>query len=366
VSPLSGRLVAAVDARCLARPGIGFFAVTKAILDELSEDGWDLALVTDTSSLAGDLAQSYPAAEVVRLPKTTWLAWEQVQVPIWLARRRPHLWVAPTNYGVPGISPRQTKSLLVLHDLIPLVYARTYLAGRPAWAAMYLASLGISLASADLVVAVSDHTAGDLQRLFRRRAAVVYPPVPKRLGCQPVAPLTRPYILFNGGFDSRKNVPQLLAAFSEFGQSPEGKEAVLVVMGDRDDLARPMLAASGLAASSVVTGYVSEEDKWAWLSNALCVAYPSSYEGFGIVVAEAFAAGVPVVCGTGGSLVEVGGDAAIFVDPSRPASIAEGLRAACDPSVRARVVEKGYRQLEMLRKRSGGWAALARSLLELR
>ena len=356
-------LTAAVDARCLGRPGIGFYSVARAIVDELAADGWHLALVSDKAEDARRLGREYPAAEVVLLPRTTWLWWEQVQVARWLARRRPDLWVAPTNYGVPLFRPAGVKSLLVVHDLIPLLYPRTYLTTRPPWAAMYLVSLGTSLLRADLVASVSDASAKQVYRFCRRRAPVSHPPVPERLGARPPSPLQgRRFVVFNGGLDSRKNVPQLLKAFGLFRASPEGAGSLLVIMGDRDDLARPMLAEHGLKAASVVTGYVPDEEKWAYLANAVAVAYPSSYEGFGIVVTEAFAAGVPLVCGTGGALAEVGGAAAIFVDPARPSSIAEGLRRACDPAVREEAVAAGYRQLEMLRQRSGGWAGLARSL----
>lgn len=356
--------VAAVDARSLERPGIGFYAVTRAIVNELSADGWQLVLVSDKAEGARSLARDYPAAEVVWLKKTTWLWWEQVQVSRLLAGRRPDLWVAPANYGVPLFRPRATKSLLVVHDLIPLLYPRTYLASRLPWAVMYITSLGISLFSADLVTAVSDSSARDVQRFSRRVAEVAHPPVPERLTEVPPSPLAgRRFVVFNGGFDSRKNVPQLLDAFAMFRQSPEGAECLLVMMGDRAELARSMLAERGLDSASVVTGYVDEEKKWAWLANACAVAYPSSYEGFGIVAAEAFAAGVPLVSGTGGALAYVAGSAAIFVDPARPGSIAEGLRKACDPAVREKAVEAGYRQLESLRLRSGGWAALARSLV---
>lgn len=356
-------LTAAVDARCLGRPGIGFYAVARAIVDELAADGWHVVLVTDGAAGASCLGQLYSGAEVVLLPKTTWLWWEQVQVARWLAHRRPDLWVAPTNYGLPLFRPAQVKTLLVVHDLIPLLYPRSYLMARPPWAAMYLMSLGISLGRADLVATISDASAHQVHRVCRRRAAVSHPPVPERLGESPPSPLPgQRFVVFNGGFDSRKNVPRLLEAFGLFRDSPEGTGSMLVLMGDREDLARLMLERYGLEDACVVTGYVAEVEKWAYLANAIAVAYPSSYEGFGIVATEAFAAGVPLVCGTGGALAEVGGEAAIFVDPARPSSIAAGLRRACDPVVRCRAVEAGYRQLEALRQRSGGWARLARSL----
>jgi glycosyltransferase involved in cell wall biosynthesis len=111
-----------------------------------------------------------------------------------------------------------------------------------------------------------------------------------------------------------------------------------------------------------VTGFVSEQEKWDYLVNAVAVLYPSSYEGFGLVAAEAFAAGVPVVSGTGGALREVGGGGAIFVDPTSVGSIVQGLRSACDPAVRARHVANGYKQLEVLRQRSEGYARLVSRL----
>ncbi|MBD0330643.1 MAG: glycosyltransferase, partial [Thermoleophilia bacterium] len=64
------------------------------------------------------------------------------------------------------------------------------------------------------------------------------------------------------------------------------------------------------------------------LRGALCLAYPSLYEGFGIPVLEAMASGVPVVTSRGGALEEVAGGAAELVDPLDPASIAEGIARA--------------------------------------
>jgi glycosyltransferase involved in cell wall biosynthesis len=353
----------AVDARCLRRPGIGFYIVVTGILAELAQQGLSVALVTDEAAHASALRAQYADAEVVCLPKTTWVWWEQAQLARWLFRRRPDVWVAPTNYGVPLLRPHGTQCLLVVHDVIPLLFPRTYLAPRPLWAAMYLISIAVSVLSADQVVAVSDRTASDLRRFFRRRAEVVHPPVPERLGvARRSSPIERPYVVYSGGFDPRKNVPHMLEAFAAFRATAEGAGALLVVLGDREDLARSMLSERGLGTASIVTGFVSDDEKWDYLVSSLAVLYPSSYEGFGLVTAEAFAAGVPVVCGSGGALREVGGEGAIFVDPTSVESILQGLRSACDPVVRARAVEHGYLQLEVLRRRSGRYAQLLRAI----
>lgn len=362
-APGSGRPVVAVDARCLQRQGIGFYAVLQAILGDLQNDRWPLVLVSDDAAHCQQLRAQHADSEIVYLPKTTWLWWEQVQVARWLFQRRPDIWIAPTNSGVPVVRPRRTRCLLVVHDLIPVLLPRAYLVRRPLWAAMYLISITASVLSANWIVAVSDCTAADLRRLSRRRATVVHPPVPSRASAaEHPRPLASPYIVYNGGFDTRKNVAQLLDAFAAFRETASGAGCLLVVLGDRPDLAEAMLTQRGLAAASLVTGFVAEHEKWDYLVNALAVLYPSTYEGFGLVVAEAFAAGVPVVSGTGGALREVGGEGAIFVDPMSVPSITRGLSAACDPAVRARAVSEGHRQLELLRARSGGYATLLRSL----
>ena len=120
-----------------------------------------------------------------------------------------------------------------------------------------------------------------------------------------------------------------------------------------------MLSERGLSTSSVVTGFVSDDEKWDYLVHAQAVLYPSSYEGFGLVATEAFAAGVPLVSGTGGALGEVGGKGAIFVDPTSVDSIVQGLRSACDPACAARGWWRpALTSSELLRRRSGGYAPL--------
>ncbi len=359
--------VVAVDARSLQRPGVGASVLLRAVLSELSNEEWDLVLVSDDAEHAANLRREHPKAQVVCLPKTTSLWWEQVQVARWLFHRRPEIWVAPKNYGVPVARPRSTKALLVVLDLIPLILPGTYLRPRPLWAGMYLASTALSLVGADLILSISEQTANDVRRLSRRRSMVIYPPLPTRLVEKaPPRSVSSPYVVYNGGFDPRKNVDRMLDAFAAFRLTPQGDGAMLVILGDRTDMAYAMLADRGLTPVSVVTGFISEKEKWDYLANALAVLYPSSYEGFGLVLAEAFAAGTPVVSGTGGALREVGGEAAIFVEAASVASIVNGLCVACDQVARSQAVEAGYEQLEHLRRRSGGYAVAVRSLLAAR
>src|SRR5204862_1363609 len=75
-------------------------------------------------------------------------------------------------------------------------------------------------------------------------------------------------------------------------------------------------------------GHVEDEELGRLYRGALCVAYPSLYEGFGIPVLEAMACGAPVVTSRGGATEEVAGGAAVLVDPEDASSIAAGIEDA--------------------------------------
>ncbi len=159
-------------------------------------------------------------------------------------------------------------------------------------------------------------------------------------GYAPVSPSTvdavrdrfgidRPYALFVGGVDPRKNLHALVRAFASVDPgtqlviaggpvrwNPGANERLDALLGSLDHDVRSRI---------VRTGWVSDTDKVALLTGATLLAYPSLYEGFGFPVLEAFAAGVPVLTSSVSSLPEVAGDAAILVDPRDEDAIAAGL-----------------------------------------
>ena len=309
-----------------------------------------------TTTPRRELCSDYSGADVRVIKRNTWIWWEQVSLARLLRDIRPDVYVAPANYGIPLVRPRKMRSVLIVHDLIPLLLWRRYLRPRPLWALMYLVSTVCALLAADEIISVSETTATEVHRLGWRRSQVIYPPIPLRreLGLLQRRNL-RKYIVYMGGLDDRKNVYVLLEAFALFSRSVEGAAVDLVLLGEGMESLSPILQHLGIDGRCELTGFVDDQAKWKWLEQALCVAYPSSYEGFGLVVAEAFACGVPVVTGSGGALGEVGGRATIVVDPCNAASIADGLRLAVDARVAATAAAEGYSQLERLRERSGGY-----------
>ncbi len=132
------------------------------------------------------------------------------------------------------------------------------------------------------------------------------------------------YVLYLGGFQRRKNVHRLLAAWS-WARDPIGADYPLIIAGQLPESPDGILfhdlpaLAEELELEDTVRfiGPVDEADKPALYQGATCFVYPSSYEGFGLPPLEAMACGAPVVTTGKASLPEVVGDAAYYVeDPS--------------------------------------------------
>jgi glycosyltransferase involved in cell wall biosynthesis len=138
--------------------------------------------------------------------------------------------------------------------------------------------------------------------------------------------LAKPYALFVGTIEPRKNVPLLLDAWASL--SPAIREEYdLVLAGPigwagRDTVARLRQPGAGIR----YLGYVAEADLPALTAGAVLLAYPSLYEGFGLPVAQAMAAGVPVLTSAVSSLPEVAGEGALLVDPESVDEVSGGLK----------------------------------------
>jgi glycosyltransferase involved in cell wall biosynthesis len=154
------------------------------------------------------------------------------------------------------------------------------------------------------------------------------------------------YLLFVGTIEPRKNLTRLLHAFEVLKR--EDLTDGLVVVGKRGWLYGDFFAeleCSPARESVILPGYVPDEDLPAVYAWAQVLAFPSLYEGFGLPVLEAMACGTPVACSGTSSLPEVGGEAALYVDPASAESILETLRTLLsDAGLSAELVVRGYDQ----------------------
>jgi len=212
------------------------------------------------------------------------------------------------------------------------------------------------LPQASHILAISEFTKRELVNLMGVDAArVTVTPLAPPDGFRRPAPaeieafrarreLPGEFILYLGNLEPRKNLTMLVRAYHKLC-GRRLSVPPLVLAGDTTWLAEPLLeelARLRLEGRVIRPGYVPEEELALWYAAATLFVYPSRYEGFGLPVVEAMAAGTPVIAADAASLPEVAGDAACMVPPDdeeRWAAVMEELLQA--PARRAELAARG-------------------------
>lgn len=151
-----------------------------------------------------------------------------------------------------------------------------------------------------------------------------------------------PFLFFPANLWPHKNHRNLLAALRLL--QAEGRTIRLVLTGSQAGW--PALRSEFAHLPITHLGYVSAALVGSLMRRATALVFFSLYEGFGIPLLEAFAAGTPVLCSNGTSLPEVGGDAALYANPEDPAEIAAAIRTLLDnPAQRQLLIDNGHARL---------------------
>jgi glycosyltransferase involved in cell wall biosynthesis len=251
--------------------------------------------------------------------------------------------------------------VVTIHDLIPRLLPEYR--GGP-FVRLYTALVAAATQGAAMVLADSEASRRDIGQhlgLPRARVRTVYLAAdarytPRRDSLADEAvrqkyDLPEGYALYLGGFDARKNVRALLSAWT-WAAGAVGEAYPLVLAGQLpkpggrlfEDFVR--LAQELEVADTVkFIGHVDEADKPALYRGAMVFAFPSRYEGFGLPPLEAMACGVPVVCGNGGSLPEVVGDAGYVIPPDDTRAFGAAiLTCIVEPAVSENLRARGLAQ----------------------
>ncbi len=207
---------------------------------------------------------------------------------------------------------------VTVHDLQPLEHPERF---SPAKRAFLGWSLPRSLARADVVVAVSRRVADQLEDqagVDPQRVAVVSCGTRQRAEVPTAAP-GHPVVIYPAVTHPHKNHLMLIEAFALLARRHPGASLLLTgAPGAADTEVRAAADASGVGHSITFAGRLPEEDLADLLAGSTLLAFPSRYEGFGIPVLEAMAAGVPVVVAAGTAAADLAADTGMVLEPDDP------------------------------------------------
>ncbi|WP_400191421.1 glycosyltransferase family 4 protein [Hymenobacter sp. B81] len=280
-----------------------------------------------------------------------WLAWFEGAVAAWLRRHRPAVFLSTDGYTTLNTAvPRVT----VLHDLAfehfphdtGRLINRYYRYFTPRFAR-----------ASRRLVAVSEATRQDVVRTYgipAERIDVVYNAADARFRPLPEAEQAavrqrfsggRPYVLFVGALQPRKNLVNLLRAFDQF-KARTHSDTQLLIVGRKAWKAGPMLDVYQQMQHQPtvhLTGRVSDEELVQLYAAARACAYVPYFEGFGIPIVEAQQSGCPVLTSDRSSMPEVAGPGgALLADPFSVEELTAALvRLDSDAGLRAQLIQQG-------------------------
>jgi len=247
--------------------------------------------------------------------------------------------------------PRTCRLTTTLFDMTCWLMPEMHTAANVAAARQFAARV---IRRTDGLVAISESARQDAVRVLDldpRRIEVIHPGVPEEFFAVPAEAvaavrarygLPLAYALFVGTVEPRKNVALLLEAY--LGLPAElRRQYELVVAGPSGWAKHALLARLRTAGGGVrYLGYVPEQELPGLTAGATVFVYPSLYEGFGLPVAQALAAGVPVITSNVSALPEICGGAAALVDPRSAREVQTALeRLLRDPAKRAEMARRG-------------------------
>lgn len=291
--------------------------------------------------------------------------WEQLELPRYV---RKHILL-----NLCGPAPVFKKNqATVIHDAVPFACPTEFSLAFRTW---YKIMFDILTRRTDELITVSDFSRKELSHycgVDEERFAVAH------LGIDHFTSISadtailernnllgKRYILGVGSLSPRKNFSRLIEAVNILADP----EIELVVAGginskvfsDIDLLSRNRIR---------YLGRVNDEELKALYSNALCFAFPSLYEGFGLPPVEAMSCGCPVLAGNMTSIPEICGEAALYCDPNDPKDITENMRSMIvDDRLRKRLISKGIERAALYTWDSCGrivWSSMERLINEER
>ena len=339
----------AIDARTITGRKTGDRTYTLGLLRGLSRVPshyeFDVLLDQNDDGLVAQTTAHSPRFAVHVLPARNGRLWSALALPRWAWHNKPAL--VHVHYLAPGALP--CPFVTTIHDVVWRALPRTFPAKDRA-----VMNLGMPLTAklARRILTESRSSRNEIARTLRVPLDKISlstigldPRFHAPVSAVQISELRRkyqlgaaPYVLSVGVLQPRKNVARLIQAFRQLKRANPDWPHQLVITGKAGwgDDEKPD------DANIRFTGYVQDDELPALYAGAEVFAYPSLYEGFGLPIIEAMAAGAPVLTSNRASMPEVAGDAAVKIDPYQTQSIREGLELLLrDADLRDELIQRG-------------------------
>lgn len=327
-------IVAATVEQCWQPVPGGSGSYIVELLTALSASGVDVVGIAAAHRTLPppDLQLPVPVRHAPLSRRALYDAWNRVGLPRaeHVVRGRLDV-VHATTWAVP---PTRRPLVVTVHDI---AFLRDESHFTPRGVRFFTRALARTRDEAAVVIVPSLATAADCVAagIDRSRIAVVphgvrvIRPTPEQVDqFRRAHGLRRPYVLWAGTREPRKNLTGLIAAFELVAREEPGVDLVLVgPAGWGDDAAAP----PALRDRVHHLGRLAWADLQLAYGGARAFCFPSLWEGFGLPVLEAMAHGVPVVTSAGTSTAEVADGAALLVDPTDPGALAVAVARAVGP-----------------------------------
>lgn len=216
------------------------------------------------------------------------------------------------------------------------------------------------------LIAVSDATRKDLDRWYRlgqERIRVIPEGVDQRLfevGRERCTSPPEPFLLTVSTLHPHKNLDRLIRVFARYrAENPEFRLVIAGLRGFHAEAIEDEIRRLGLTECVTLTGWIPREELYGLFRRAHAFIYPSTFEGFGLPVLEALAAGIPSACSGIEPLASLAGDAALQFEPHDEVGMLNAIRSITDdPEARNRLAEQGP-----LRAAAFSWITTAEATL---
>jgi len=276
--------------------------------------------------------------------------WTQIALPLHLFKKNIDVFFSPAHYG-PRFCP--VPLVVTIHDLSYIYYPQDFLK-KDLFKLKNWTSYTVK--KAKKIIAVSQSTKKDLIKIYKtppEKIKVIYNGFNRYQGIKASTfkekNISRPYILYIGTLQPRKNLLNLIRGFYKFNQIYP--EFHLIIAGKKGWLYEKIFEEVenlGMEDKVFFTDYVTNHQLVFFYQNAFCLVIPSFYEGFGLPVLESMHFSCPVIVSFSSSLPEVGGNACLYFDPQNVNDLTEKLiKLKNDQKLRRQLIQKGKQRTKI-------------------